>query len=128
MSGDERALRLLPAHFRDARERAASVQRARERAIRPSVLDVMRAQNAALAPSKAREANLDALATPGTVCVVTGQQVGLFLGPLYTIYKAASAIAFANALTRETGQRCVPVFWLQTEDHDLAEIDHVVVP
>ncbi|HEY7955316.1 MAG TPA: bacillithiol biosynthesis cysteine-adding enzyme BshC, partial [Polyangia bacterium] len=64
----------------------------------------------------------------GSAAVVTGQQVGLFLGPLYTFYKAASAIAIARALTVETGIPCVPIFWLQTEDHDFAEIDHCLVP
>jgi bacillithiol biosynthesis cysteine-adding enzyme BshC len=52
---------------------------------------------------------------------VTGQQVGLFLGPLFTVYKAASAIRVARALD------AVPVFWLQTEDHDLPEIAAITV-
>src|SRR3954468_12415509 len=68
------------------------------------------------------------LAKPGTVAVVTGQQVGLFLGPLYTVYKAAGAIAIARAIERETGVRAVPVFWLQTEDHDFEEICRCRVP
>ena len=59
--------------------------------------------------------------------VVTGQQVGLFLGPLYGFYKAASAIAVARALAAESGVRCVPLFWLQTEDHDFAEIASATV-
>jgi bacillithiol biosynthesis cysteine-adding enzyme BshC len=59
--------------------------------------------------------------------VVTGQQVGLFLGPLYGFYKAASAIAVARALEAESGVRCVPLFWLQTEDHDFAEIASATV-
>ena len=71
---------------------------------------------------------LDALAQPGTVAVVSGQQVGLFLGPLFTIYKAATAIVVARALQAETGHACVPIFWLQTEDHDFAEIDHCLLP
>lgn len=128
LAGDARALALLPAHHRDASARALSVRRASDRAIAPAIVDVIRAQNAALPPSGARDRNVEALAQRGTTCVVTGQQVGLFLGPLYTVYKAASAIACARALERETGARCVPVFWLQTEDHDIAEIDHVVVP
>jgi bacillithiol biosynthesis cysteine-adding enzyme BshC len=62
------------------------------------------------------------------VVVATGQLVGLFLGPLYTLYKAASAIAWAKHLAKEHGVRAVPLFWLQTEDHDFAEIAAVTVP
>ena len=101
---------------------------AASRAVSPALLDVMGSQNARLAPSPARERNLALLARPGTVAVVTGQQMGLFLGPLYTLYKAASAIVTARALQEETGRPCVPIFWLQTEDHDLPEIDHCVIP
>jgi bacillithiol biosynthesis cysteine-adding enzyme BshC len=53
---------------------------------------------------------------------VTGQQTGLFLGPLYTLYKAATAVARARWLTERHGRPCIPVFWLQTEDHDWAEV------
>jgi bacillithiol biosynthesis cysteine-adding enzyme BshC len=88
----------------------------------------MRAQDAAWPPSAARARHLDALASPGTAVVATGQQVGLFLGPLYTFYKAASAVAVARALEREAGVRCVPLFWLQTEDHDFPEVNHCHVP
>ena len=59
--------------------------------------------------------------------VATGQQVGLFLGPLYAFYKAASAIEVARAIQAESGVRCVPLFWLQTEDHDFAEISSCTV-
>jgi bacillithiol synthase len=84
--------------------------------------------NRRLPESSARERHLEQLAQPGTVAVVTGQQVGLFLGPLFTLYKAAATIVAARALAEETGTPCVPVFWLQTEDHDLPEIDHCFVP
>jgi bacillithiol biosynthesis cysteine-adding enzyme BshC len=71
-------------------------------------------------------AELDLLARPGTVAVVTGQQVGLFSGPSYTIYKALTAVKLARQLT-DAGTPAVPIFWLATEDHDLAEVDHAWV-
>jgi bacillithiol biosynthesis cysteine-adding enzyme BshC len=80
----------------------------------------------ALAPLNAGNSSLQVLAQPGTVAVVTGQQVGLFSGPAYTVYKALTAIKAAQELNAE-GIRAVPVFWLATEDHDLAEVDHVWV-
>lgn len=112
----------------DAREPDARdlVARAR-RPVAPEVHAALVAQNAALAASPARDAHLEALAR-GAAAVVTGQQVGLFLGPLYTIYKAASAVAIARALAAASGAPVVPVFWLQTEDHDLPEIAGCGVP
>jgi bacillithiol biosynthesis cysteine-adding enzyme BshC len=70
--------------------------------------------------------SLEVLARPGTVAVVTGQQVGLFSGPAYSVYKALTAIKAARELTAR-GISAVPVFWLATEDHDFAEVDHVWV-
>jgi bacillithiol synthase len=63
----------------------------------------------------------------GAFAVVTGQQVGLFAGPMFSLYKALTAVKLAELAT-EGGVDCVPVFWLATEDHDLAEVDHVAVP
>src|ERR1700732_1902272 len=70
--------------------------------------------------------SLSSLAQPGTLAVVTGQQVGLFSGPSYTIYKALHAAKLAEWLTAN-GIPAVPVFWLATEDHDFAEVNHVWV-
>ena len=64
---------------------------------------------------------LEALSRPGTVVVTTGQQVGLFSGPAYTIYKALTAAKLARRLT-ELGIAAVAVFWLATEDHDFEEV------
>jgi bacillithiol biosynthesis cysteine-adding enzyme BshC len=58
----------------------------------------------------------------GAVAIVTGQQVGLFSGPAYTFYKALGAVRLARELT-ESGVDAVPIFWLATEDHDLAEVN-----
>src|SRR5271169_6569571 len=65
---------------------------------------------------------LNRLSQPGTVAVVTGQQVGLFSGPAYTIYKALTAVKVARELTAR-GIPAVPIFWLATEDHDFAEVN-----
>lgn len=69
---------------------------------------------------------LERLARPDTVAVVTGQQVGLFSGPSYTIYKVLHAVRLAEWLT-ENGISAVPLFWLATEDHDFAEVNHTWV-
>ncbi len=74
----------------------------------------------------ATAAALEALRA-GAGVVVTGQQVGLFGGPLFTPFKAATALARARQATM-AGKPHVAVFWLATEDHDFAEIDHVSFP
>jgi bacillithiol biosynthesis cysteine-adding enzyme BshC len=68
-----------------------------------------------------------ALLQQGAGTVVTGQQVGLFGGPLFTPFKAATALARAQQATAAERPH-VAIFWLATEDHDFAEINHVVIP
>jgi bacillithiol biosynthesis cysteine-adding enzyme BshC len=99
------------------RASAAEVQLSGER--REALIAALRIRNSD-GPS------LRLLAQPGTVAVATGQQVGLFSGPAYTIYKALHARKLASWLT-ENGIPAVPVFWLATEDHDFAEVNHVWV-
>jgi bacillithiol synthase len=81
---------------------------------------------AALRAQNGNSDSLDRLAQPGTVAVVTGQQVGLFSGPAYTIYKAITAARIARELN-DRGIPAVPVFWLATEDHDFEEVNHTWV-
>jgi bacillithiol biosynthesis cysteine-adding enzyme BshC len=78
----------------------------------------------ALAGQNGESESLRKLAEPGTVAIVTGQQVGLFSGPAYTVYKAITAACVARELTQQ-GIPAVPVFWLATEDHDFDEVNHV---
>jgi bacillithiol biosynthesis cysteine-adding enzyme BshC len=70
--------------------------------------------------------NIRLLRDDATVAVVTGQQAGLFSGPLYTIYKALSAVRMAECL-RGRGFNAVPVFWVATEDHDFEEVSNAFV-
>ncbi|MBV8809587.1 MAG: bacillithiol biosynthesis cysteine-adding enzyme BshC [Acidobacteriaceae bacterium] len=80
----------------------------------------------ALREQDGQSAGLSKLAEPATVAVVTGQQVGLFSGPAYTIFKALTAVKLAAELEQH-GVPAVPVFWLATQDHDIAEVDHAWV-
>ncbi|MFO8030282.1 MAG: bacillithiol biosynthesis cysteine-adding enzyme BshC [Cyclonatronaceae bacterium] len=68
------------------------------------------------------------LADENTVTVTTGQQLSLFGGPLYTVFKTISVIYFAKKLSQETGRRVIPVFWLADEDHDYEEISEIALP
>jgi bacillithiol synthase len=63
----------------------------------------------------------------GASAVVTGQQVALFGGPSFSIFKALTAVKLADQATRN-GVDCVPIFWLATEDHDIAEVSQVSIP
>lgn len=78
-------------------------------------------QNRRFGASEKTFDNIDLLSKNGTVAILTGQQAGLFTGPLYTIYKALSAIKLSSCL-RARGIDAVPVFWAATEDHDFEEI------
>jgi bacillithiol biosynthesis cysteine-adding enzyme BshC len=89
---------------------------------RPELVSLLAAQN----PLPTAAPALDALRA-GAGIVVTGQQVGLFGGPLFTPFKAATAIARARQATA-AGRPHVAVFWLATEDHDFAEINHYSFP
>ncbi|HVN93755.1 MAG TPA: bacillithiol biosynthesis cysteine-adding enzyme BshC [Terracidiphilus sp.] len=77
--------------------------------------------------SAAAEDSLAAL-EEGAGAILTGQQVGLFGGPLYTPLKAATAIARARKGSTACSKPLVAVFWLASEDHDFAEISHVAFP
>jgi bacillithiol biosynthesis cysteine-adding enzyme BshC len=67
--------------------------------------------------------HIDMLRRPGSVAIVTGQQAGLFTGPLYTIHKALTVIKLTHCL-RDKGIEAVPVFWIASEDHDYQEVNH----
>jgi bacillithiol synthase len=89
---------------------------------RAEVARILREQNIALGAGAETLANLARL-EKGAVAVVSGQQVGLFSGPAYSVYKVLSAVQIAEELTRG-GIPAVPVFWMATEDHDLEEVRH----
>lgn len=80
---------------------------------------------AAVRPTSARAGErLARFVEQGGAMVTTGQQTGLFTGPMYTIHKILTAIRLAEALERELGIVVLPVFWCASEDHDFAEVNH----
>jgi bacillithiol biosynthesis cysteine-adding enzyme BshC len=91
---------------------------------RSRLVDALLRQTDCFNASGAVLANIERLKN-GAAAVVTGQQVGLFGGPLLTLLKAATAIRKAQDATKVSGREHVPVFWLASEDHDLAEVDQV---
>src|SRR5258705_3841665 len=100
---------------------AASLEYPAER--RREVAGILREQNAAFGAGAATLSNLEKFER-GAVAVVSGQQVGLFGGPAYAVYKALTAIRLAEELS-DAGIPAVPIFWMATEDHDLDEVRHV---
>src|SRR5579864_4589142 len=93
---------------------------------REGVGAILERQNKSWDASAKTLANIDRL-RKGAAAVVTGQQVGLFGGPMFAIYKALTAVKLAEEATA-AGVEAVPVFWLATYDHDLAEVNHVSLP
>ena len=89
---------------------------------RPGGLDP--ALRDAFLPSPALEPALARLSEPGALAVTSGQQPGLFTGPLYTVHKALSTAALARLLERLWSRPVVPIFWIAGDDHDFAEASH----
>ena len=121
------AVSFFGSHFRsdlNARLRQVPPFDATSRGI---LVDVLSEQNARWQASPATHDNIDRLSNPGARCIVTGQQLGLFVSPLYTIYKSLTTLHLAAKLSTDEIP-VVPVFWLADEDHDLDEIDHCLLP
>ena len=94
--------------------------------LRQQVVAVLKEQNQGFFSSEKTFESLKKLERPGCYAVVTGQQMGLFSGPVFALYKALTAIKLARSLS-SGGLEAVPIFWLATEDHDLEEVNHCFV-
>jgi bacillithiol synthase len=104
----------LPALVRSA-DATRRLARPRE-AVADSLARQQQSRGAAAAADRA-----SLLRKPETVAVVTGQQAGLFGGPLYVLYKALGALKTARLLEAQ-GRPAVAVFWVAADDHDFAEV------
>ncbi len=94
------------------------------KADRQMLCDVLEEANISNGASDKTLENIQLLRNDDCVAVVSGQQAGLFSGPLYTIYKALSAVKMTECL-RGRGFKAVPVFWIATEDHDFEEVSKI---
>jgi bacillithiol biosynthesis cysteine-adding enzyme BshC len=106
-----------PEAWRDAVARAQ--QKTRDRA---ALVSLLQAQQVHRHAPPAAAAAVARLLDPASVAVVTGQQAGLFGGPLYTLLKALTAIQLARRTERDLHIPVVPVFWVDAEDHDWEEV------
>lgn len=93
---------------------------------RARVSEILERQNRTFGASDKTLENIERFRN-GAAAIVTGQQVGLFGGPMFSLYKALTAVKLAEEAT-EAGVNAVPIFWLATYDHDLAEVNHVYLP
>lgn len=99
-----------------------------DRSHRNKLTQIIKNQYAAKKASKETEANIAQLDSSKTIAVITGQQLGLFGGPLYTIYKTINAIKFCKKLKEDYPEfNFVPIFWLEGDDHDYDEVRTISV-
>lgn len=119
----------FPSNFRTGQSFETVVQSLEARPPeRSALVSVMLEQNKAWGVSQRALENITLLGKSTTFAVVTGQQVSLFGGPLYTIFKTITAIKLADILKAKFPRwDFVPVFWLEGEDHDFAEMNHTDV-
>lgn len=88
---------------------------------RKKLCDILHRQNEAFGNSSSLSL-IQKLERPDAYCVITGQQTGMFTGPLLTIWKALTAIKLARSFEEKEGIPCIPVFWMASEDHNLHEV------
>lgn len=111
-------------HYRDPdafRRKASAVHSRLPAAHRARLVDAF------IPTSDTAAAKLESVLAGGGLAVTTGQQTGLFGGPLYTVYKILSAIRLAESLEPLFGEPVLPVFWIASDDHDWAEVNHTTV-
>jgi uncharacterized protein YllA (UPF0747 family) len=94
---------------------------------RRQIADILLRQNRAYDASAATLASIDLLKEKDTLCVFTGQQAGLFGGPLLVVIKALAIVKAALLYTQQLKRPVIPVFWIAGDDHDFKEANHTFV-
>jgi len=115
-------------NFRDPTAFILQTEKVRSRDLpRKRLAAVLKEQNLSYGCGEQTIGNINTLTQDGTCAVVTGQQVGLFSGPLYTVFKALTAIKLTESLNQDSPGCFVPIFWLASDDHDFSEINHITL-
>lgn len=95
---------------------------------RKKLVNILRKQYSEDTPSDKTAQNIEALNSENTFAILTGQQLGILTGPLYTIYKIITAIKLANQLNEKYPElKFVPIFWLEGDDHDFDEVNWIKI-
>ncbi len=116
---------LLPRYYREPAAFAELAHEVEKRTYdRRSLCGVLAEQNQRLGAGPEALKSIARLEDPASLVVIGGQQAGLFGGPLYTVHKALTILSAAHRAEKELGRPVVPVFWIASEDSDLAEVDH----
>lgn len=105
-----------------------AVRDARRIEHRLRLAEILADQNRALGASEATLDTIDEIRRDFTYVVTTGQQLSIYGGSLFYFYKTITVIQLARRLERQLGCRVAPVFWMEGEDHDAAEVDHLALP
>lgn len=95
---------------------------------RQALAQVLLDQNAGFGASEESIEAARAIADSTTCVVTTGQQLSIYGGCLFYFYKTITAMRLARLLSVSFGVRVVPVFWMEGEDHDVPEVDHIYMP
>ena len=111
--------------FRRAKELTAGPPSTINRA---AVVEALRSYHEELGISKGQSEQLKKFSDEESLVVVTGQQLGMYGGSLFTIYKTLTTILLAKQWERKLNKPVVPVFWLADEDHDFEEIASIGIP
>ena len=126
IDNSEEIREFYPSHFRDEPSwRKVMAEVSSRKRDHSELAQILRRQNSVMGSGMAAMENIDRFAGSSAFVVVTGQQVGIFTGPLYTIYKAMTVIKLAQHLHEKYGAEFIPVFWMESNDHDIEEVNHI---
>ncbi len=125
----ENVKKFFPTNFRDEESLIKNLENFnKDLGHREKLVQVLKKQYANEEVSDKTKQNIDALLSENTFAIVTGQQLGILLGPLYTIYKIITSIKLSEQLNERYPElKFVPVFWLEGDDHDFNEVNWIKI-